>query len=177
MKLMVVRHGETDLNKENRLQGSEGPNHSLNADGLAMVQKLSEELISSPQIMYVSPLLRTQETAQILNKRFQVPIVLVPEIRERNFGSLSGKFRKDIDQQLVEDDLEGHYDYHPYGGESVEDVTSRVQKFVELLKTRKEKDVMLVTHRGVIRILYDLYPNNVSAANIVPGSIHIFEIS
>ena len=34
---------------------------------------------------------------------------------------------------------------------------------------------MLVTHRGVIRILYDLYPNNVIGANIVPASKHIFE--
>ncbi len=177
MKLIVVRHGETDANKENRLQGSEGPNLPLNAEGLAMIQKLSEELLVSPEIMYVSPLLRTQETAEILNRRFQVPVVLVPEIRERNFGSLSGKFRKDINQQLVQDDLEGHYDYHPYGGESVEDVTKRVQEFIQSLQTRKETSIVLVTHRGVIRILYDLYPYDVTAANIVPGSIHIFEIS
>ena len=175
MKLIVIRHGETDLNKENRLQGSEGVNLPLNAAGQTMVEQLSNDLLISPEVIYASPLVRTQETAQILNKRFQVPIVTVPEIRERNFGTLSDKPRCEVDQQIILDDLEGHYDYRPYGGESVEEVTKRVREFVESLKTKKESSVMLVTHRGVIRILYDLYPNNVIGANIVPASKHIFE--
>jgi broad specificity phosphatase PhoE len=175
MKLIVVRHGETNLNKEDRLQGSKGPNEGLNDTGRFQVAHLRDELLLIPQIIYASPLLRTQETAHILNERFAVPIITTPALMERDFGTLSGKLRSEIDPKIVEDDLEGHYDYHPYGGESVEDVRRRVQSFVDSLRAHKENLVMLVTHRGIIRVLYDLYPDNAFAENIVPASKHIFD--
>lgn len=177
MKLIVIRHGETNLNKEDRLQGSKGANEGLNANGRMMITQLCDELLLIPEIIYASPLLRTQETAQILNSRFCVSIVNAPELVERDFGSLSGKLRSEIDPTLVEKDLEGRYDYRPFGGESVAEVTSRVQRFTESLLDKNENVVMLVTHRGVIRVLYDLYPTDAFAENIIPGSKHVFDIS
>lgn len=177
MKLIAIRHGETNLNKENRLQGSKGPNEGLNESGREVIENLRNSLLLVPEIIYASPLQRTQETANILNKRFDVGIVLSEALMERDFGTLSGKLRTEINQQLVEDDLEGHYDYRPYGGESVEEVTTRVSQFIESLRLHKEEIVMLVTHRGIIRILYDLYPNDAFAENITPGSKHIFDIT
>ena len=176
MKLIVIRHGETDLNKENRMQGCKGPNLGLTADGREMVITLRDRLSVTPEIIYASPLLRTQETVRILNERFHLPIVDAPEIVERDFGSLSGMLRSEVDQKIVEADLEGHYDYRPYGGESVEDVTKRIQMFIAKLKTKKESIVMLVTHRGIIRILYYLYPFAVIPETVLPASQHIFEI-
>ena len=176
MKLIVVRHGETDLNKEDRLQGSKGPNEGLNENGKAVVTRLRDELLLVPEIIYASPLRRTQETAHILNERFCVEIIEAPALAERDFGTLSGKLRSEVDPQIVEADLEGHYDYRPYGGESVEDVRARVQEFISSLRIHKEKIVMLVTHRGIIRILYDLYPADAFAESITPGSKHVFEI-
>ena len=170
MKLIVIRHGETNLNKENRLQGSKGPNEGLNEHGREVIENLRNSLLLIPEIIYSSPLQRTQETAHILNKRFDVGIVLDAALMERDFGTLSGKLREDIGPKLVEDDLEGHYDYRPYGGESVEEVTARVRQFVENLKAHKEEIIMLVTHRGIIRILYDLYPSDVFADSITPWS-------
>ena len=177
MKLIVIRHGETDLNKENRLQGSKGPNEGLNAGGKHVIEELRDSLLLIPEIIYASPLVRTQETATILNTRFQVPLITASELMERDFGTLSGSLRAEIDPKLVEDDLEGRYDYRPYGGESVVEVTERIRRFIAMLKTKKEEMVMLVTHRGVIRILYDLYPSDAFAESITPGSKHVFEIS
>jgi broad specificity phosphatase PhoE len=177
MKLMVIRHGETDLNKENRLQGSQGPNEGLNETGKRVVTELRDSLLLIPEIIYASPLERTQETAHILNERFRVPLIIANELMERDFGTLSGNLRSEIDPQLVEDDLEGRYDYRPYGGESVAEVTERIKQFIAMLKSKKEEMVMLVTHRGVIRILYDLYPSDAFADSITPGSKHVFEIS
>lgn len=176
MKLIVIRHGETTLNKEDRLQGSRGPDKALDHAGKLMVEHLREELLLIPEIMYVSPLKRTQETAAILNERFHVPIILADELKERDFGTLSGKLRSAIDPTLVENDLEGHYDYRPYGGESIDDVILRVRKFIGNIKTKPEEIVMLVTHRGIIRVLYDLYPSDSFAESIVPASKHIFDI-
>ena len=176
MKLIVIRHGETDLNKEDRLQGSKGPNMGLNVEGKKVVTLLRDSLLLIPQIIYASPLARTQETAGILNERFGVEIITAPALMERDFGTLSGKLRSEISRKLIEDDLEGHYDYRPYGGESVSEVTARVKDFVESLHAQNRETVMLVTHRGVIRILYDLYPSDAFAESITPGSKHIFEI-
>lgn len=176
MKLIVVRHGETDLNKEDRLQGSKGPNVSLNESGRKQIIALRDSLLIEPEIIFASTLERTRETTAILNERFHVPVEFTPLLIERDFGSLSGKKRSEIDQQIVLDDLEGHYDYHPYGGESVADVTERIQQFITALKSRSEEVIMLVTHRGVIRILYDLYPNSVAPESVTPGSKHIFDI-
>lgn len=176
MKVIVIRHGETELNKDNRMQGCYGPNLGLTENGRAMVLELRNKIQIIPELIYASPLARTQETAHILNERFRLPIINAPEIVERDFGSLSGKLKSEVDQKLVEADLEGHYDYRPYGGESVADVTARIQKFIELIKTQKESIVMIVTHRGVIRVLYDLYPKDVIPEVILPASEHIFEI-
>jgi broad specificity phosphatase PhoE len=177
MKLIVIRHGETDLNKDDRLQGSKGPNEGLNEHGREVVENLRNSLLLIPEIIYASPLRRTQETAHILNKRFDLGIVLADALIERDFGTLSGKLRSEVNPAIVEADLEGHYDYRPYGGESVDEVRARVENFIASLRAHKEELVMLVTHRGVIRILYDLYPDNTFPENITPGSKHVFDVS
>jgi probable phosphoglycerate mutase len=177
MHLIVIRHGETDLNKENRLQGSKGPNMGLNPDGKKMVADLRDSIMVTPNTMYVSPLERTQETASILNARFHVPMVLVPELMERDFGTLSGQLRGDIDPKLVEADLEGKYDYRPFGGESVEDVRKRVLRFLATLPLSSDATVFLITHRGIIRLMYDLFPGAGLSNEVLPASKHAFEIT
>jgi len=175
MQLVVIRHGETDLNKEDRLQGCAGPNLGLTAEGREEVMRVRDALVITPEHIYTSPLVRTRETSALLNERFHVPITEHGELRERDFGSLSGKLRSEINPQLVEDDLEGHYDYRPFGGESVDDVRARVRTFLSSLPP-EQRVAMIVTHRGIIRILYDLYPNAALPEMILPASHHIFSI-
>ena len=177
MQLIVIRHGETALNKENRLQGSREPNEGLTPTGKKTVERLRDELMVTPTVIYASPLARTQETAAILNERFHAPILSAPELVERDFGMLSGKLRSEVDPTLVESDLEGTYDYHPYGGESVADVKARVLAFLSTLPLASDETVFLITHRGIIRILYDLFPIDVSGEEIVPASKHVFDIT
>lgn len=175
MQLVVIRHGETELNKEDRLQGCIGPDLGLTGDGHKEVLRLRDSLAIKPVHIYTSPLLRACETALLLNERFRVPITKHDELKERDFGSLSGKLRSEIDPKLVEDDLEGHYDYRPYGGESVDDVRARVRTFLSSLPEQRNPFIV-VTHRGIIRILYDLYPCGALPEMILPASQHIFEI-
>ncbi len=177
MNIIVIRHGETDMNKENRLQGCKGPDMPLNEEGRRDIARLAEGLLIAPSRIFASPLKRTQESAQIINGRFHVPIINIPELMERDFGSLSGKLRSEIAPELVESDLEGRYDYHPYGGESVEDVRARLLRFLETLPLASDETILIVTHRGIIRILYDLYPADVVGEEIIPASKHVFHIT
>ena len=177
MNLLVIRHGETDMNKEERLQGSREPGLPLNEDGRRDVYTLRDALMLRPSRIYSSPLLRAQETAAILNESFHMAVTLAPELVERDFGTLSGKLRSEIDPKLIEDDLEGHYDYRPYGGESAQDVRARILCFLRSLPLHRDEVFMAVTHRGVIRILYDLFPTDAIPEMILPASQHSFVIT
>ena len=79
--------------------------------------------------------------------------------------------------QIVESDLEGRYDYRPYGGESVADVKARVIRFLQSLPLSQHDTIIVVTHRGIIRVLYDLYPIESGGGQIVPASTHIFRVT
>ncbi len=177
MHIIVIRHGETVMNIDGRVQGSKGPNEPLTAHGVEQITTLRDALLVSPSTIYASPLLRTQQTAAILNERFNVPIVSRPELVERDFGTLSGMLKSAIDPVLVEEDLEGRYDYRPYGGESVEDVRQRVLSFLSDLPLATDETVLVITHRGVIRVLYDLFPTQVHPEEVLPATMHSFEIT
>lgn len=177
MKFIVVRHGETRLNKENRLQGQGGSDEGLDAQGRRAVEKLTGLIAETPSAMYASPLRRTMETAQILNRRFRVALTPKDELAERDFGTLSEKLRTEIDPKLAQEDLEGTYDYRPYGGESAEDVRARLLRFLATLPLSSSETVMLVTHRGIIRILYDMFPSSSSGDPILPASLHLFTVN
>lgn len=177
MQLIVIRHGETLMNIDGRLQGSKGPNEALTENGLREAKALRDGLLVTPKIIYASPLLRTQQTAKIINERFNVTIENREELVERDFGSLSGKHKSTIDPKILELDLEGRYDYHPFGGESVSDVKMRVIKFLSTLPLETTETVIIVTHRGVIRVLYDLYPDHVHPEEVLPGTMHSFLVT
>ena len=178
MKFVVVRHGETDLNKENRLQGSREPNLPLNETGHREIAAVRDTLNVLPRRIYASPLLRTKETVYILKERFpDSPVIWSDDLKERDFGTLSGKLRSEIDPQILENDLEGRYDYRPFGGESYDDVVLRIKHFFNSLPLETDETNIVVSHRGIIRILYDLFPINATGGPVLPGSVHVFTVT
>lgn len=177
MLLIVIRHGETDMNREQHLQGSKGPNVGLNTAGVKMVETLRDGLLVAPNEIYASPLLRTQETATIINERFHVPIITSPLLVERDFGTLSGKPWSEMDPIIIQNDLEGVYDYRPFGGESAVDVRARIISFLETLPLSNNETNFLITHRGVIRMMYDLFPGQSRSNEVLPASKHAFEVT
>ena len=175
MELIIMRHGETELNKTGRFQGCREPNLPVTPEGRAIVAANALRLPEHIMHIYVSPALRTHETAEIVNTRFHLPFEENSDLRERDFGSLTGTYKKDADPAVLEADDDLTYDYRPWGGESVDEVRVRVRRFIEEVRVRGEKRVLAVTHRGVIRILYDLFPDRVQD-EIAPASLHFFEI-
>lgn len=177
MQLIVIRHGETDMNREQHMQGSKGPNVGLNSAGKSMVEMLRDGLLVAPTEIYASPLLRTQETAAIINERFHVPIITSPLLVERDFGTLSGKPWNEVDPEIVKNDLEEKYDYRPFGGESADEVRARVMAFLKTLPLATNETAFIVTHRGIIRMLYDLFPDQSVSNEVLPASKHVFEVT
>ena len=146
MKLIFIRHGQTDWNKEKKLMGQ--TDIPLNEEGLAQARAVAETLAGDFDALYSSPLKRAYQTAEIISERLKKPIIVREELKERGFGSLAGQSWDEIAVATKEDlkavTKEERYDFRPWGGESAEDVTARLTAFLDDLKTHDYKKVLIV---------------------------------
>ena len=95
--IYVVRHGQTDWNKTNRLQGrSDIP---LNDQGRKEAKRAGKILKSkSFAACYSSPMSRAMETASLLILSRDLPILIDERLLERNMGSWEGRIK---DEYLI----------------------------------------------------------------------------
>ena len=88
LTLLLARHGETDLNTEERWQGRiDAP---LNAAGMAQAQRLADELPPGIQAIVASPMQRARQTAEPAAARLGLPMAFDADFRERDFGVFDG---------------------------------------------------------------------------------------
>lgn len=153
MKLIIVRHGQTDYNALGIMQGRKGK--PLNITGWEQVRKLSLRLKNEKiDVAYVSNLERTQETArEILSAHQNIPVIYTKELQERSYGIYDGKHR-DIYLSARKKSALPHSEFKPEGGESVVEARERALKFYTKLQSKHQKDtVLIVSHGGLIRAL------------------------
>ena len=168
MKLYFVRHGLTDSNVERRMMGMR-VDEPLNEKGLQEAEHLAKKIDTDFELLYSSPLKRAYQTAEILARRLNLPVIVRQEISEIDAGCLSGMLWSEI-SDLTEKKLTlevrrsiPEIDFSFYGGERIEDVRVRLKYFVDSIKKEvKGKKVLIVIHAGVLRVLY------VIAAKAVP---------
>jgi len=87
--LYIMRHGRTDWNERHKLQGR--TDIPLNAEGRRMAENAAEEYRSVPlDVCWCSPLIRARETAEILLRGRDVPILTDDRLLELSFGSYEG---------------------------------------------------------------------------------------
>ena len=154
MRLYLIRHGETDYNREQRVQGH-GP-VPLNAAGIDQVTRLAQRVAAETQLdhIYSSDLYRTQMSAEILAKHTRAPITYDELFRERNPGDLTEKTYDEAREFFTE------LPYVPPNGESVQVFIDRVQRAIARLldaEGANGRQVALVTHgmfcRGFMQCL------------------------
>lgn len=179
MKLLFIRHGQTDYNKMQRPQGR-GIDASLNAEGIQQVESALENIPNDIDIFFSSPLKRAAESAEILNRKLKLPIKYHDDLVELSYGSLAGKTWPEIeaetgDAEVHQKDRDSAFDYRNFGGDSAEDMKQRVQRFVaEMKKTYPKKTVLVATHGGVIGIMHILFPQK-EMPETGNATIHTFE--
>lgn len=156
MKIYLIRHGETYWNEKRLLQGS--TDIELNDYGRELARITSEAMKDVPfEIIYSSPLVRARDTAEIMRRDRQIPIVVDKRLREMNFGVLEGEYLPDMEKdptsQLYYLNREPDK-YIPENGESFEQVTERAREFInQVLVPAKEKydTVLIAAHGALIR--------------------------
>jgi broad specificity phosphatase PhoE len=137
--LLLVRHGETDWNADGRLQGQ--TDRPLSDFGRDQARRLAEELESEEiEAIYASDLSRAQETAEIVGERLGLPIVLDPDLREKDWGTWEGLSA--VERDRVD-----------FVGESTEAHQKRVLRALRRISERHAGAgrVLVVTHGGSMR--------------------------
>jgi broad specificity phosphatase PhoE len=137
--LLLVRHGETDWNAEGRLQGH--TDRPLSDYGRRQAQHLAAELEGQElEAIYSSDLARARETAEIVGERLGLPVVLDPDLREKNWGSWEGL--TPVERDRVE-----------FVGESTKEHQERMLRALRRISERHPGDVgvLVVTHGGSMR--------------------------
>jgi broad specificity phosphatase PhoE len=137
-ELLLVRHGETDWNAEGKLQGH--TDRPLNDYGRRQAQALADRLASEDiDAVYASDLSRARETAEIVGSKLGLPVVVDPDLREKNWGNWEGLTS---DERL-------HIEFEGETSEAHRDRTlSAVQRIVE---RHPGERVVVVTHGGSLR--------------------------
>lgn len=99
MKIYYVRHGQTDWNLAERMQGG-GSEKKLNETGIKQAKETKQELENVKyDVLICSPMHRAIQTAEIINKDRNVPIITDERIRERKLGELEGNKVTDRDRE------------------------------------------------------------------------------
>lgn len=150
MKLIVLRHGETDWNVEKRIQGQRDV--SINRKGREQIRKTCE-LLAKVNITYIvtSPLRRALESARTCARELGIPMMIHPGFTERSFGCLEGLTTDEISEAYGISDLE-EMDDPKYGIESFESLAKRInQGLLELTSQFLCQTVLLVTHGSIIK--------------------------
>ena len=143
--LLLARHGETDWNRELRIQGSS--DIELNGLGRRQAQALAQELTDVDlDAVYASDLARARQTAEAVAATHGLEVRFDPRLRERSFGSWEGLTREDIAELP-------HGSQHD--GESDEEVRARVLEAInEIAAAHPGEQVLVVSHGGALNALW-----------------------
>lgn len=155
-KLILVRHGETDLNSQGMYFGNLDPPLNLKGKSEAKSARKIIEKIKYDEI-YTSSLKRAIETAKEINY-LEKEIIKTEKLKEINFGIFEGHTYDEL-KELYPEELEKSSDWRKYNyvtGESVEEVQKRVISFIEE-EVDLDKNTILVTHWGVMNTILSYY--------------------
>ena len=150
--LVLVRHGETDWNADNRFQGHADP--PLNETGRAQARALATELRREVfAALYTSPLQRAAETAAIIGYELGLEPRADAALKEVDVGSWSGLTREEVEQQYPV----GFARWLEFGhgwddGETYDELGARVVTgLARIAESHDGGDVLAITHGGPIR--------------------------
>jgi alpha-ribazole phosphatase len=166
--LYLIRHGETEGAETKRYKGS--IDVLLSQNGVKQMEEVSEYLFRSirnspspggtPGLLdavYCSDLSRAMRSAEIIGAPYPLDPIVVPALRERNFGVWEGMTFDEIRARYPDEFgawAGNPLKFSPMGGESTQEVTARaVGAIKEITSAHAGKQIAVISHGGVTRIL------------------------
>lgn len=155
MKLLFVRHGETDWNKQEKIQGS--TDTDLNETGLQQAKELGKELEKESnkiRKVYTSRLKRAKVTADMIAKHIGATVIVLDGLEELDLGNWEGLSWTEVENKYPEEFAAFAADRRYTkitGGESYQIMLDRLFAALDKVLHEEDEEVLLVTHSAVIR--------------------------
>jgi broad specificity phosphatase PhoE len=182
LNIYLIRHGETDWNRERRIQGQ--TDIPLNALGIRQAEALAQRLkVIAFDVIYCSDLGRVMQTSQIVAaaQRRDVPIVQAPELRECDYGLWEGLTRDEIAERFPRDwntFIANGAVGKPTGGEDYVNLLHRAGMLLNRIH-ENEKTVLISTHLGPVRAVICRVlgwpPSSLGSFRVANGSLSVLE--
>ncbi len=151
MKIYVTRHGQTDMNVKELLNGKRS-DEDINDTGIQQAKIISEFMKDKKvDLIISSPMLRTRHTSEIINVKC-APIIEDDRIIDLDLGN--GTF-KGYDYMIFED----YYNLNRKGSyKDIEDIDKLIKRVYDFLDSLKEKNkretILIVTHAAVAKVIH-----------------------
>ncbi len=157
----IFRHGETELNKQKRWQGS-GMDYDLTELGIAQARDLAQKLQGKGiEKIYSSPLIRALHTAQEVGKVLNVEVEVRQNLRECFYGKAEGMLIVDLQKQVPEIvnnwQNPNFMDIRFEGGESKKEALNRVLAELKKISQEPQTTVGIAVHGGTMAALLNYF--------------------
>ena len=187
-KLIIVRHGQSAWNLENRFTG--WVDVDITKKGEEEAQKAAEKLKDVRfDLAFTSNLLRAQRTLDIIlegTNQKNIPVIKHEALNERHYGDLQGANKAETAEKYGEEQVHiwrRSYDIAPPNGESLKDTADRVIPYFEkeiVPFIRQGKNIIIAAHgnslRALIMYLEKLTPEEILKVEIPTGVPKIYEL-
>lgn len=176
MKLYLIRHGETDNNRENKFNGINP--QPLNEVGLYQAEKAINTIANLYlDIIICSPTMRTIQTANIINVN-NISMMFDERIMERD----AGKYTNTLIENIDESEWWNYYTKEEFPtSETTKELCERASDFLsELEKRYHNKNILLVTHGGftkAVRVYFEGLPEDGNLNNIHTQNCEVIDFS
>lgn len=156
LKIMLTRHGKTAWNEIRKVQG-----HSdieLTPEGIRQAELLAENCpLENVSAIYSSDLSRAKTTAEILARKFNLQVQLVPELREVNFGDLEGKTLAEFEKS----DPQNFYNFFNKpdelkipNAETFSELQARAMNALQkIIAAHHDENIIIVAHGAINRVI------------------------
>lgn len=151
MKIYVMRHGFTKMNKDGLYNGQ--IDEDIIEEGIDDAEK-AQKMIKDLKIdkIYCSPLLRAKHTCEIVNVN-KLPVIYEDRLKERTLGDLDGK--KLEDEGFTDKDFfDYNYKSNIKNFEDLQTLFKRVHSFLDEITKRTDENILVVAHGGILRAIY-----------------------
>jgi phosphoserine phosphatase len=155
-RIHLIRHGQTDWNREKRIQGRS--ESRLTAEGREQAEALRQDLDAvGIAKVYCSSSVRTRETAQILFDDRQIPTVYCDDLREIHLGPWEGALWAQMTLMFPDNAQafwERPHEFSLEGGETFHQVQERgVRRFLAILQECEQQEIAIVSHGVLIKAI------------------------
>jgi alpha-ribazole phosphatase/probable phosphoglycerate mutase len=166
-KIYLIRHGETEGAETKRYKGH--IDVPLSENGIEQIKRLAEYLSAEVQkrgsaeaayelsAIYTSDLSRAVKSAELIAKPHGIKPMVLPELRERNFGTWEGMSFDEIKEKWPDafnSWSSNPLKFCPMGGESTIEVRDRaVKAFNKIIEQHNGHNIAIVSHGGINRVM------------------------